>query len=170
MTAGTVSDPTGSTDSTGMAGGPPPTFERFFGEAWADAFRLAFLLTHDRGAAEEIAQDAFTQMYRTWGRAERPRAYLRTTVVNRCRNWRRHAHVREAKLPLVASAASIDFHADELADAVAALPFRQRAVIVLRYYGGLSEAEIGAALGCRQGTVKSLASRALARLERVIER
>lgn len=146
------------------------SFEEFFAEAWTGAFRLALLLTHDRGAAEEIAQDAFAQMYKTWGRPERPHAYLRTTVVNRCSNWRRHARVRTAKLSLVATAASVDFCADELADAVASLPFRQRAVIVLRYYGGLSEAEIGVALGCRSGTVKSLASRALARLERVIER
>ena len=71
---------------------------------------------------------------------------------------------------MLARAASFDFSADELADAVASLPFRQRAVIVLRYYGGLSEAEIGAALGCRNGTVKSLAARALDRLEKVIER
>ncbi len=73
-------------------------------------------------------------------------------------------------MPLVATTARVDFTADELADAVASLPFRQRAVIVLRYYGGLSEAEIAAALGCRNGTVKSLAARALTKLERVIER
>ena len=61
-----------------------------------------------------------------------------------------------------------DLTVDHLADAVAALPFRQRAVVVLRYHAGLSEAEIADALGCRPGTVKSLASRALARLEEVI--
>ncbi|MEO7837046.1 MAG: SigE family RNA polymerase sigma factor [Acidimicrobiales bacterium] len=154
----------------GLADASVLSFEQFFAHAWAGAFRLACLLTQDRGAAEDIAQDAFAQMYKTWGRAERPDAYLRTTVVNRCRNWRRHARVREEKLPLIATAVSVDFRADELADVVASLPFRQRAVIVLRYYGGLSEAEIGAALGCRTGTVKSLSSRALARLERVIER
>lgn len=109
-------------------------------------------------------------MYASWGRATNPEAYLRTTLVNRCHNWRRRGRVREAKLPLLAGSTSVELPADELADAVAALPFRQRAVIVLRYYGGLSEAEIGAALGCRNGTVKSLAARALARLERVIER
>ena len=146
------------------------TFEAFYEQAWPEAVRLAALLTQDRAAAEELAQDAFTQMYATWGRAANPDAYLRTTLVNRCSNWRRRARVRQAKLPLVATLARADFRADELADAVAALPFRQRAVIVLRYYGGLSEAEIGAALGCRNGTVKSLASRGLAGLERVIER
>ena len=149
---------------------PQATFEAFFEQAWPEAVRLAALLTQDGAAAEELAQDAFTQMYATWGRAANPDAYLRTTLVNRCNNWRRRARVRQAKLPLVATVGRVDFRADELSDAVAALPFRQRAVIVLRYYGGLSEAEIGAALGCRNGTVKSLASRGLASLERVIER
>lgn len=146
------------------------SFEEFFREAWPGAVRLAGLLTQDRAVGEEIAQEAFAQMYRTWGRAERPHAYLRTTLVNSCHNWRRHLQVRQAKQPLLASPASSGLGADELADAVAALPFRQRAVIVLRYYADLSEAEIAEALGCRNGTVKSLASRALARLEKEIER
>lgn len=147
-----------------------PSFDAFFADAWAGAVRLAGLLTQDRAAAEEIAQDAFTEVYAAWGRAERPHAYLQTAIVNRCHNWRRSARVREAKLPLLAIAGSVDLVVDELADALAALPFRQRAVLVLRYYAGLSEAEIGDALGCRPGTVKSLASRALTRLGKVIER
>jgi RNA polymerase sigma-70 factor (sigma-E family) len=150
------------------ASAAPAPFEHFFREAWPDAFRLAYFLTHDRTAAVEVAQDAFTQMYRTWGRAERPHAYLRTAIVNRCQNWRRHERVHHEKLPLLASPATADLSVDHLADAVAALPFRQRAVVVLRYHAGLSEAEIADALGCRPGTVKSLASRALARLEEVI--
>lgn len=169
-----VSTSVGAEGAVEAAGDPTDianlTFEAFFEHAWPEAVRLAALLTQDRAAAEELAQDAFTQMFATWGRAANPDAYLRTTLVNRCNNWRRRARVREAKLPLVASIGRVDFTVDELADAVAALPFRQRAVIVLRYYGGLSESEIGAALGCRNGTVKSLASRGLASLERVIER
>jgi RNA polymerase sigma factor (sigma-70 family) len=75
-----------------------------------------------------------------------------------------------AKMPLVARFASVEFVARELADAVGALPYRQRAVLVLRYYADLSEAEIEEVLHCRSGTVKSLASRALASLERDIQR
>lgn len=146
------------------------TFEELFEQAWPGAVRLAALLTQDPAAAEELAQDAFTELYRAWERAANPDAYLRTVLVNRCHNWRRRARVRETKLRLVATPGRVELRADELADAVASLPFRQRAVIVLRYYGGLSEAEIASALGCRNGTVKSLAARALARLERVIER
>lgn len=148
----------------------PPSFERFFQDCWADAFRLAWFLTRDRTVAEEIAQDAFAQMYAAWGRADTPAAYLRTTIVNRCTNWRRHAKVHRAKLPLLATPAVTELAVDDLADAVAALPFRQRAVIVLRYHAGLSETEIADALGCRPGTVKSLASRALARLQKEISR
>ena len=109
-------------------------------------------------------------MYPSWERVSNPDAYLRRALVNRSHNWRRRGRVREAKLALLAGSATVELLAAELADTVAALPFRQRAVIVLRYYGGFSEAEIAAALGCRNGTVKSLAARALATLERVIER
>lgn len=145
-------------------------FEQFFRESWPGACRLACLLTQDPTAAEEIAQDAFSRMYATWGRAEVPAAYLRTTIVNGSANWRRHAKVHRAKLPLLATPATAELAFDELADAVARLPFRQRAVIVLRYHAGLSEAEIAEAIGCRPGTVKSLASRALARLHKEMTR
>lgn len=69
---------------------------------------------------------------------------------------------------MLAASTSLVQHHEELADVVAALPFRQRAVIVLRYWCDLSEAEIAAALECRPGTVKSLSSRALARLNKEI--
>ena len=59
--------------------------------------------------------------------------------------------------------------ADELFDALAALPSRQRAALVLRFYEDLSEADIAVALGCRPGTVKSLLHRGLAELRKVVE-
>jgi RNA polymerase sigma-70 factor (sigma-E family) len=177
MSVKAATDEGGSTASDLTVGGPAPPveapkvgFDEFFREAWPGAVRLAAFLTQDRGAAEEIAQDALTQMYADWGRAERPHAYRRTTLVNRCHNWRRHAGVHRSKLPLLVTPGITDLVVDGLADAVAALPFRQRAVVVLRYYGGLSEVEIAEALGCRPGTVKSLASRALARLQKEIAR
>ena len=123
-----------------------------------------------QNSAEDLAQDALARVFANWDRATNPKAYLRATIVNVCRQWHRHKGVERAKLPLVATLDSVDFVAHELADAVAALPYRQRAVLVLRYYADLSEAEIAAALDCRAGTVKSLASRALARLEKEIQR
>ena len=145
-------------------------FAAFYREAWPGAVRLAALLTQHSGVAEDLAQEAFARMYPKWDRAVFPPAYLRTTIVNVCQNWARRATTERTKLPLVVTAEAVDFAFDELADAVADLPFRQRAVLVLRYQHDLSEAEIAEALGCRPGTVKSLASRALQALQKEIER
>lgn len=148
----------------------PASFEQFFTAAWPWAFRLACLLTQDQSAGEDVAQDVMAKMYRTWGSAQRPEAYLRTSIVNSCRNWQRQSRTHLSKLPLLVTSGSVELAASELADAIAHLPFRQRAVIVLRYYADLSEAEIADALGCRPGTVKSLAARALDRLAKELPR
>ncbi|MCU1359487.1 MAG: putative polymerase subfamily sigma factor [Ilumatobacteraceae bacterium] len=148
---------------------PPQTFEQFFAEVWPWAFRLASFLTHDTAAGEDIAQEALTTMSQRWGTTDRPAAYLRTALVNASSNWNRRGRTIRDKLPLLAGAGPVDLDVDELADAIARLPFRQRSVIVLRYYAAMSEAEIAEALDCRPGTVKSLASRALANLSKEIE-
>lgn len=149
---------------------PPQSFEQFFAEAWPWAFRLACFFTQDAAAGEDIAQDVMAKMYRTWGTAERPDAYLRTALVNSCNNWHRRARTHTNKLPLLVTAETVELGADELADAIGRLPFRQRAVIVMRYHADLSEAEIADALDCRPGTVKSLAARALDRLAKELPR
>ena len=149
---------------------PPQSFEQFFADAWPWAFRLACFFTQDSTVGEYIAQDVMAKMYRTWGTAERPEAYLRTALVNSCNNWHRRARMQADKLPLLVTPETVELGADELADAIARLPFRQRAVIVLRYHTDLSEAEIADALGCRPGTVKSLAKRALDRLAKELPR
>jgi RNA polymerase sigma-70 factor (sigma-E family) len=146
------------------------TFEEFFSDAWPWAFRLASLLTHSTEAGEDIAQDVLMTMSQRWGTADRPAAYLRTSLVNASYNWNRRNRTARTKLPMLVTSDRFDFQADELADAIARLPFRQRAVVVLRYYSDLSEAEIAEAIGCRPGTVKSLASRALGALSKEIER
>jgi len=149
---------------------PGTEFGAFYAAEWSHAVRLASLLTQQRGAAEDIAQEAFTQVLGAWDRVERPAAYLTTTIVNACRAWGRKQQRERDRLPLLVSPDRTEPEFAELADALAALPHRQRAALVLRYYGDCSEAEIAAALGCRAGTVKSLVSRGLAQLERVIER
>jgi RNA polymerase sigma factor (sigma-70 family) len=148
----------------------PPTFDEWFAVAWPRAFRLAAFLTHDTQAGEDIAQDVMADIARRWPTLHLPDAYLRRAITNACWNWKRHARTVDRKLPLVAGAGQTDLRFDHLADAVARLPFRQRAVIVLRYYADLSEAEIADALDCRPGTVKSLASRALDTLSKEIPR
>lgn len=148
---------------------PPDDFEAFYRNAWPGAVKLAGLLTQNARTAEDLAQDAFTRVYARWSRVQHPQAYLRSAVVNACRSSFARAHTERVKLPLVDRPGSTGIAFDELADAVAALPYRQRAVLVLRYHDDLSEAEIAEVLGCRPGTVKSLASRALASLKKGIE-
>ena len=145
-------------------------FTAFYRAAWPNAVRLAALLVQDARVAEDLAQEAFTRVFPKWSRVENPEAYLRVAVVNACRTWQTRRATERAKLPLVVGDAFADLAFDTLADAVAALPYRQRAALVLRYHLGLSEAEIAEALGCRPGTVKSLTSRALAALRKGIER
>jgi RNA polymerase sigma-70 factor (sigma-E family) len=148
---------------------PASDFETFYAQAWPGAVRLAGLLTQQARAAEDLAQEAFARMYPKWARIETPSAYLRTTVVNVCRGWQARERTARIKLPMLGVPADSELAFDGLADAVAALPYRQRAVLVLRYHLDLTEAEIAEALGCRPGTVKSLAARALDALKKGIE-
>jgi len=132
-----------------------------------DMVRLAFLLTGSSAEAEEIVQEAFVKIRNRIDRVDNPSAYLRTTVVNGCRNRYRRILV-ERRHAEPAERASYD-RVDELNDALTALAIRQRTVIVLRFYAQMSEAEIAQVLGCRPGTVKSLCHRGLCELRRVIQ-
>ncbi len=141
--------------------------------------RLATMLIDDQGTAEELVQDAFVAVARIQGRAslrdpDAAAAYLRTAVANRARSQLRKRRVRRRHLRSVApppSAPAADGSALEsestqrMLAALDRLPERQRQVLVLRYYGDLSEAEISEALGISPGTVKTHAHRALAALE-----
>jgi RNA polymerase sigma factor (sigma-70 family) len=141
-------------------------FDEFYRNSWKQTVRVAALLTQDRSVAEEIAQEAFVAVFDRWSQLREPEGYLYRCVSNAGKMYHRRVGTERRKLPLLDPPpfASVDF--DELADVVATLPFRQRAVIVLRYHARLSESEIADALGCRPGTVKSLASRALRRMKR----
>jgi RNA polymerase sigma-70 factor (sigma-E family) len=150
--------------------GSSTSFDGFYAHRWPYAFRLAALMTHDVEAGADIAQDVFAHMSRRWETIERPDAYLQRALTNASSNWRRSGRTAARKQHLLIARGDDDVAFDELAQAVARLPFRQRAVIVLRYYADLSEAEIALALDCRPGTVKSLGSRALAALSKEIDR
>jgi RNA polymerase sigma factor (sigma-70 family) len=146
------------------------SFDDFYAQRWAHAFRLASLMTHDAEAGADIAQDVFATMSQRWATIERPDAYLQRALTNASSNWRRDGRTAARKLHLLVERGDDEAPMVGLADAIARLPFRQRAVIVLRYYADQSEAEIARALDCRPGTVKSLASRALAALSKEVER
>jgi DNA-directed RNA polymerase specialized sigma24 family protein len=130
--------------------------------------RLAHALTGSAESAEDVVQDAFARLHGRKGRIENPGGYLRTTVVNLCRDRERHRR-RERRLDTrMLAPPSLSLGALELVDVLLRLQYRQRAVLVMRYWGDWSEAEIAHALGCRPGTVKTLASRGLARLRKEI--
>lgn len=138
--------------------------------------RTAYLLTGDRGHAEDLLQSALAKAYRHWRRVAStgsPEAYVRAILVNERRSrWRRE---RGPRLVLGAvperggpdRVAGVDTR-DELWRAVLAMPPRTRAVLVLRYWEDLSEADTAEVLGCSVGTVKSQASRGLRKLQTLL--
>ena len=136
--------------------------------------RLAVLLVGSAVEAEELVQDSFVALHGRWWRLrdhDRALAYLRSTVVNRCRSALRHRRVVDRHLPAPLDDAPSAEHAvltraarGEVVAALHRLPTRQREVLVLRYYGDLSEAEIATTLGISRGAVKSHASRGMAAL------
>ena len=132
--------------------------------------RLAVLLTGDWHAAEDLVQASLVKLYQAWPRLETdadPDAYLRRIMVNTHRSWWRTRWRREkpvAALPEGTWAGDIaDAHATgaPFRQALARLPRQQRAVLVLRYFEDLPEAEIAALLGCSPGSVKTHAHRGL---------
>jgi RNA polymerase sigma-70 factor (sigma-E family) len=132
--------------------------------------RTAFLLTGHRADAEDLLQEALLQVSRRWERLDpgAPDAYVRRTMVNlRTSRWRRHRLAPVLESPdafVTADHAGQVLDRDEMWTALATLPPRMRAVLVLRFYEDLSEADIAADLGCSVGTVKSTTHRALAKL------
>ena len=165
--------PAGQQSAVGAAADLP--FEDFVAAASGRLFTLALLVCgHHRAEAEDLLQTVLERAYRRWARICRdgdPERYVRRMLVNasvdRWRRLRRRPEVParspEAS-PAVADQSAAVADRDALLRALATLPARQRAVIVLRYLEDLSEAQTSAVLGCTEGTVKSQASRALAKL------
>jgi RNA polymerase sigma-70 factor (sigma-E family) len=154
---------------------------RLFASQYRPLVRLAALLVHDTGAAEELVQDAFVALHQRWGRLRDPdkaASYLRQSVVNRSRSALRHRGVvdrflRRQPAPATAPSAesgalTAETYAEVLA-AVRTLPARQREALVLRYYADLSEAQTAEVMGVSLGAVKSHTARALAALRRTME-
>ena len=143
-------------------------FTAFYRDAYPGAVRLAWLLTHDHAAAEDVVQDAFVRVRPRLATVDHRSAYLRTAIVNGCRDRARSAGRADAgwrRLRVVTDVSATD-KPSELLDAVAQLPYKQRAVLVLRYWADLREEEIAEIVGVRPATVRSIISRALAQLRK----
>jgi RNA polymerase sigma-70 factor (sigma-E family) len=147
----------------------PDGLAELYRREYAPMVRLAHLITGSNEAAEDIVQDSFVRMHRSWDRADHPGAYLRRIVVNGCNTWHRRRRLERERMPRPV-AEGVEPEARELLDALTRLGLRQRSALVLRYYADMSEADVAEALGCRPGTVKSLVHRGLRELEGMIER
>ena len=129
--------------------------------------RLAYLLTGSTAVAEDLVQDSFVQLQRNWDSVREPAAYLRRSVVNVCNSHHRRVGRERERFPGLVRDTVVP-ETTVMLDALAGLPHRQRAALVLRYYEDRTEEEIAEVLGCRPATVRSLVHRGLAALRKVI--
>jgi len=149
-------------------------FDAFVRARMPALLRFAHAVTGDPHLAADLVQDALERTGVRWSRIERtgdPEAYVRRAIVNgrtsRWRKLRRETLVDVAPEPRITINAA--HHDDDLWQLLATLPRRQRAVLVLRYYEDMSEVQIAQTLGCAPGTVKSQASKALAKLRAALD-
>lgn len=146
-------------------------FEEFAAARLPALMRCATLLCTDREEAQDLVQESLTRALVKWDRivkVEEPYAYVRKILTNQFLSWRRRRKFQTVPLgPGHEPAPSPDpdpEHGDRLWHLLGDLPRQQRAVLVLRYYEGLTDDEIAETLSCRPGTVRGYASRALATL------
>ncbi|MCY0951375.1 SigE family RNA polymerase sigma factor [Streptomyces sp. H27-S2] len=149
-------------------------FADFVRGRWVPLIRFAHSLTLDEGRAEDLVQESLVRLWKVWPRLrqEQPDAYARRILVNlaissRRRRWwgeKATAYVPDLPENAVAGPGAAIGDRDLLRRALGRLPAKQRVIVVLRYVEDLPEREVAEILGCSTGTVKSQASRGLARL------
>lgn len=150
-----------------------PEFGDFVREQLPGLLRFAHLIAGDPHAAEEAVQASLVATLRRWPQISqsegfRPVPYVRRAIVNNhvrsARRWSNRVRLGPVPDQVLPDDVAAWIEHDRIVQALRALPARQRAVLVLRYYADLSEADIAQTLGCRPGTVKSAAARGLAAL------
>jgi RNA polymerase sigma-70 factor (sigma-E family) len=147
----------------------------FVAARWQGLVRFGFMLTGDRAAGEDLVQEALLRCLPSWGRLDPQgvEAYVRKVMARLAWKARRHplrmSWSSDHPEPATVDIAEASSEESDLRRALGGLPAQQRVVLVLRYWQDLSEAEIAELLGCRQGTVKSRASRAYAQLRRELD-
>jgi len=156
-----------------VRGEPPPELVEFCRSAYARLIPVLVLECHDRAVAEDLAQETLVRVWERWpvvAQTDSPMAWAYKVALNLARSWGRRRSVARRAFPRMAVEAGADpyDHAEGSAvrAAVAALPSRQRAAIVLRYFGDLDVATVAGLLGCSQGTVKALTSQGINHLRR----
>lgn len=152
--------------------GAPEGFAEFVAARQAALLRTAYLLTGHAQDAEDLVQTTLVKVVPQWRRiCDDPEAYVRRAMVNEnVSRWRRRRWREQSTDALPEQLVHEPDRAELIAvrDALRTLAPRQRAVLVLRYYVGLSEAEIASTLGIARGTVKSQARDGLTRLRQAL--
>lgn len=150
----------------------PEGFAEYVAARQATLLRSAWMLSGDWGHAEDLVQSALVRMLPHWSRVrgDDPDGYAYRVLLNCYLSWWRRVRPREPvprdlpEMPVTDRGFATVALRDELAQLLATLPRRQRAVVVLRYYHDYTEAETAALLGCAVGTVKSQSAKALAKM------
>ena len=146
-------------------------FTEFYRAHHAEAVRWALALVGSRQVAEELAHDSLEAVGQRLARVDNPGGYLRRTVVNAARSWHR-SHLRELRRIRLVNAGQPTAYTEptrEMLDALAHLPYRQRAAVTLRYWADWTDADIADALGCAPATVRVLVHRGIEALRKEIE-
>lgn len=160
-----------------MAARDRAAFAEFVAARGTALQRAAYLMVGDVGLAQDLVQEALTKTYVAWPRLRDPRnaeAYTRKAITTTAIGWFRRKRWSAEKATAVLPEACRSGHADGvetrtlLMEALAQLPPRQRAAIVLRYYEDLTEPQTAAALDCAVGTVKSQVSAGLRTLRTLL--
>lgn len=155
--------------ASGSRDGDVESFASLYVREFDHLCRLAFVLLGDRAGAQDVVQDAFAKALPRWAAITHPMPYVRTAVVNGCRDVLRR-RARAARWRARARPDGVDGPHEYLLDALASLPVDQRTALTLRFYEDLSVEAIAQLMDRRAGTVKSLIHRGLARLREVVER
>jgi RNA polymerase sigma factor (sigma-70 family) len=139
---------------------------------WLKLTRLAYSVIGDRQVAEELVQESYIRLQKAGARVENRAAFLRVTVINRCKSYsvRRSKERAELWRNAASTESTTPHEIDETLLALRTLGIKYRTVLALRYYEDLSIDEIAKIINVRPGTVKSLIHRGLAKLRTELER
>jgi RNA polymerase sigma factor (sigma-70 family) len=140
-------------------------FSEFYEREHAIQVRRAVVLVRSNEAANDLVHDAMIEVFTRWSALDEPGGYLNRAVLNRCRDFERRSRTHRRLLSRLVDGDSQPGPQEPLGELFDRLPFKQRAAVVLRYYSGLTIAEIAEALDCPQGSVGPWIDRALKSLK-----
>lgn len=151
---------------------PVDTVDELYQSRYGAELRRATLLVGSSTLAQDVVADAFCDVIRRWEQIRDPAAYFNRAVLNGCRRAgsRRRRETPTDSADEALANRSVSDERNDLADAVERLPWKERAIVVLKYYEGRTEAEIAELLGIRPGSVGPTARRALNRLRKEVPR